>query len=620
MNKISIKSKLYLVATLAGVGMLFMALNQYWTLNHVQALQDIRVLVSDIESSMLMLRRNEKDFLARKDLKYREKFTANYEKLQSKSTALITTLESKGLDSSIASSMGDMFVGYNEIFMALVAQYQVIGLNPKDGLYGSLRNAVHNAESSIKDENNYKLMTDMLMLRRREKDFMLRYDLKYLAKFEKDFASMTQHINEAEIDANTKQKISGFMEKYENDFQALVAATKKVGLNSKQGLRGEMRAQVHETETMFGKLSEGAVQEIGNQNIQSAIVALAMIVLISGFVVFIARQILMPIKSLSTIMSRASAEQDLTLRASIEGKDEISLMANNFNHMMQEFEGLLREILSSSTQLSSAAEELTMITKETDEQMKRQNLETDQVATAITEMTSTVQEVARHANEAASTSQSANDSTNEGMEVVGQNKQHITALAEEVSNAASVINELSVDSEKIGTVLTVIREIAEQTNLLALNAAIEAARAGEQGRGFAVVADEVRTLAQRSQSSTAEIEQIVERLQTSASKAVGVMDSGKERADGSVSRAESVGSSLSEITHAISAINDMNFQIASAAEEQASVSQEIDKNVVNISNIAKETFMNAEQTTQTANSLSSLAHSLNSMVSRFKVG
>jgi len=619
-NKISIKSKLYLVATLAGVGMLFMALNQYWTLNHVQALQDIRVLVSDIESSMLMLRRNEKDFLARKDLKYREKFTANYEKLQSKSTALITTLESKGLDSSIASSMGDMFVGYNEIFMALVAQYQVIGLNPKDGLYGSLRNAVHNAESSIKDENNYKLMTDMLMLRRREKDFMLRYDLKYLAKFEKDFASMTQHINEAEIDANTKQKISGFMEKYENDFQALVAATKKVGLNSKQGLRGEMRAQVHETETMFGKLSEGAVQEIGNQNIQSAIVALAMIVLISGFVVFIARQILMPIKSLSTIMSRASAEQDLTLRASIEGKDEISLMANNFNHMMQEFEGLLREILSSSTQLSSAAEELTMITKETDEQMKRQNLETDQVATAITEMTSTVQEVARHANEAASTSQSANDSTNEGMEVVGQNKQHITALAEEVSNAASVINELSVDSEKIGTVLTVIREIAEQTNLLALNAAIEAARAGEQGRGFAVVADEVRTLAQRSQSSTAEIEQIVERLQTSASKAVGVMDSGKERADGSVSRAESVGSSLSEITHAISAINDMNFQIASAAEEQASVSQEIDKNVVNISNIAKETFMNAEQTTQTANSLSSLAHSLNSMVSRFKVG
>ena len=620
MQNLSIKMKLTIVAILAGLGMLLMAANQFWALSNTGALQDIRVKVSDIESGMLTLRRNEKDFLARKDLKYRDKFANNYEALQGEVASLSAQLEGQGIDSTVAKNLSQALAGYNEKYMTLVAMYQKIGLNPKDGLYGSLRQAVHDAESAIKAENSDKLMKDMLMLRRREKDFMLRYDLKYLTKFDKDFAVITQHISEAEIEQGAKQQITDFMAKYEKDFKALVKANQKVGLNSKEGLRGDMRAQVHSTEEMFSALTEGAVQQIGNQNVQSTMIALVMILLTFALVTYVARGILIPIKNLSTIMNRARAEQDLTIRASIDGKDEISVMASNFNNMLHEFEVLLKEILSSSTQLSSASEELTMITKDTDDQTQRQNMETDQVATAITEMTSTVLEVARHASEAADATRSAETSAKEGMEVVSENGQHIKALADEVSSAAAVINELSVDSEHIGTVLNVIREIAEQTNLLALNAAIEAARAGEQGRGFAVVADEVRTLAQRSQSSTAEIEQIVVRLQSSASKAVEVMNAGKERADSGVERASAVGSSLTSITDAISAINDMNLQIATAAEEQASVSEEIDRNVINISDIAKDTANNSQQTTSTANSLSSLAQDLNTMVSKFKLG
>ena len=509
---------------------------------------------------------------------------------------------------------------YNEKFLALVAQYRKIGLNPKDGLYGALRKAVHNAEAVIKAENNDKLMKDMLMLRRREKDFMLRHEIKYLEKFNKDFSVISRHITAAEIGKDTKQKISGLMAKYDQDFRALVKANQVVGLTSKAGLRGEMRAQVHATEKMFNLLREGAVQKIGNQNTQSAVVALVMILLIAGLVIYIARGILSPINNLSLIMNRASAEKDLTLRADANGKDEISVMAGSFNNMMREFEDLLKDILSSSAQLSTASEELTMITKETDEQMQRQHLETDQVATAITEMTATVQEVSRHASEAVNASSNADKSAQEGMNIVNQNKEHISALAGEVSSAATIIDELSGDSERIGTVLNVIREIAEQTNLLALNAAIEAARAGEQGRGFAVVADEVRTLAQRSQSSTAEIEEIVLRLQSSAGNAVEAMNSGKERADTSVERASTVGDSLTSVTNAISEISDMNLKIATAAEEQSSVSEEINRNVTNITNIAKETVVNSQQTTTTANSLSILAHDLNGMVSKFKLG
>jgi methyl-accepting chemotaxis protein len=233
-------------------------------------------------------------------------------------------------------------------------------------------------------------------------------------------------------------------------------------------------------------------------------------------------------------------------------------------------------------------------------------------------MAATSQEVARNTAAAANAARQADSETQAGREVVNQAIDAIDHLAQEVVSAADVIHRLEAESGKIGTVLDVIRGIAEQTNLLALNAAIEAARAGEQGRGFAVVADEVRTLATRTQESTQEIQKMIERLQTGAKSAVQVMEQGRSKAQVSVQQAARAGTSLDTIATAVSAISDMNAQIASAAEEQGAVAEEINRNITNISQIANQTASGAEQTATASAELAKLAARLQTHVGRFK--
>ena len=262
---------------------------------------------------------------------------------------------------------------------------------------------------------------------------------------------------------------------------------------------------------------------------------------------------------------------------------------------------------------------MSLVMEETKRDTLQQQSETSQVVTAMNEMTATVQEVARHATEAASAANKADHASVEGKKVVLSTMNAIEALSSEVHSAANVISQLEKDSENIGTVLDVIKGIAEQTNLLALNAAIEAARAGEQGRGFAVVADEVRTLASRTQQSTQEIQAMIENLQVGAQTAVKVMDESRAKAESSVSQAAKAGGSLEDITHSVSLINDMNTQIATAAEEQSAVAEEINRNIVNISEIVDRTADGANQTSIASEELASLAAQLQQLVNQFKV-
>jgi methyl-accepting chemotaxis protein len=312
------------------------------------------------------------------------------------------------------------------------------------------------------------------------------------------------------------------------------------------------------------------------------------------------------------------AEGDLSARVDYKAKDEMGHIAKAVNNMAENFRKTVTEVKDATTRLASAAEQTSGVTAQTTAGINQQQTEINQVATAMNQMSSTVQEVARNAVDAASAADEANTTFSEGKQVIDQVIQAIGDLSSEVETASGVIQQLEQESKNIGSVLDVIKSIAEQTNLLALNAAIEAARAGEQGRGFAVVADEVRTLAGRTQESTQEIQEMISRLQAGSTNAVQAMTSGKQMTQEGVEHAAEAGEAMLTINAAVERISNMNTQIASAAEEQSSVTEEINRSIVSISEVAEQSSAGARQTSEASDDLARLADQLKGLVDRFK--
>jgi len=337
-------------------------------------------------------------------------------------------------------------------------------------------------------------------------------------------------------------------------------------------------------------------------------------------VVLTGRSVVTPIRMAARAMHNiAEGDGDLTQRLETSGHDEITDMAVGFNAFVGKTESTIVCVGQATRQIAAAAEQLSAITSSSDEGMERQRGEIQQVATAVTEMTATIQDIAKSAEEAAAGAADADKNARAGGETVSGVVSANQRLAQEVDHIADTIRRFSNESEAIGTVLDVIRSIAEQTNLLALNAAIEAARAGEQGRGFAVVADEVRSLAGRTQQSTTEIQSMIEKLRAGAQEAVDAILVGESTTQETLEQAGKAGEALTQIVQSITRIRDMNTMVASAAEEQAMVAGEIDRSVVRISDLADESAGNSHQTAQASQELSSLGEELHQLVGQFKV-
>ncbi|MCP4321152.1 MAG: methyl-accepting chemotaxis protein [Alteromonadales bacterium] len=331
------------------------------------------------------------------------------------------------------------------------------------------------------------------------------------------------------------------------------------------------------------------------------------------------------ISAISKSMSEVSknlhtiSRGDLTEQINITGKDEVAKMQTSVKEMQQKFLDMLSTINQTSEQLSASAEQTSQIASDTREHIYTQQSQTEMVASAMTEMNATVQDISKSIAETASATDDANNETRVGSERVEETSGAIKELAIDIVSSSEIINSVKNESNTIGSVLDVIKSIAEQTNLLALNAAIEAARAGEQGRGFAVVADEVRTLASRTQDATEEINQMIERLQVGSQSAVSAMTRSSEQAEVVVEKAGFAGESIQSISTAVNQINEMATQIATAAEEQGAVSEEISSNIESINEIANQTASNSEQIATSSSALSGMADKLQGLLAQFKI-
>lgn len=330
------------------------------------------------------------------------------------------------------------------------------------------------------------------------------------------------------------------------------------------------------------------------------------------------QRITKPLSEINKVLDNV-AQGDMTMRLDDSNKDEFGELAKSLNRVTDNLRNLIQGIISRSTQLAAASEETSAVTVESSQAIESQRAQVEQAATATTEMSSTSQSVTQSAEDALHEIKQADNEAERVKTISSNNKLTIEQLAREVAGASQVINKLHQDSASIGGILDVIRGIAEQTNLLALNAAIEAARAGEQGRGFAVVADEVRSLASKTQESTQEIQAMIESLQSGAEEAVSVMAKGQQQADSCVEQSEQAASALEQITQAVSQAHDASEQIATAAGEQHQVSQEISESLESIVAIAEQTAEGANQTSASASEVAKLAEELRLSVEELKV-
>ena len=364
--------------------------------------------------------------------------------------------------------------------------------------------------------------------------------------------------------------------------------------------------------------SELVKNSVSSGNSQTTIIAIVSIIIAIVIAHFTLISITRPLSRVNNMLNVVSSG-DLSRKLDESGHDEFSLLSKNCNRLIDSLRHLIEGIVNRSSQLAAVAEQTSNVTAESTSAIEEQRNQVEQAASATTQMSSTAQSVLSSTNDALDEIKHADEEAERVKVISSRNRTTIEQLASEVDSAAQVINQLQQNSAAIGSILDVIRGIAEQTNLLALNAAIEAARAGEQGRGFAVVADEVRTLASRTQESTSEIQTMIEALQSGASKAVTVMDAGKAKAGDCVNQSEEADEALETITHAVHEAFDRSSQIATAAKEQSVVADEISKNLESIVAIAEQTTAGSQQTAASSNEVARLAEELQQSVQEFKL-
>jgi len=592
----------------------------------MKLLNETLLLVEGGKSGMLTLRRNEKDFLARLDIKYQGKFKDNYGNLMNygkKFNENIDRLELGGDEGRRLGVIVNNLQIYNASFNKIIALHQKIGLDHESGLRGKLRKAVHDAEDLLKEVKLNQLTVDMLMLRRNEKDFMLRKLVKYLDKHDRNYAVFSQHLHQSTLSNAAKAEIGSAMATYRSMFKELGDNYKQLGLTPKEGLQGEMRSSVHVTEENFDALNEGLSRAVQLESSllykELLIITTILLALVAGIVLSIAHSINARLGFLQEYLNKqASNPDDLSELIQIKGKDEIANIARIFNEFIGNFKVTFSQIPEYSDRLEQESNTGEKVTELTHQLALSQQVESGEITEAMQQMLTANEEVAKNIQVAASSAEETDEAVLKGKQFIQDVSLSINSLASKLQASTKVTKELEENSNNISTVLDVIRSIADQTNLLALNAAIEAARAGEHGRGFAVVADEVRTLAGRTQDSTAQIQGLIEKLQKNVKNTVDVMEEGSIGASSTAENASSATHVLNEISQSVGQISELNTRIKTASEAQGILSNDVSQRISSINEMANKTAEESTKARESSVEIKGISSDLKTLVSTYK--
>ena len=621
LNHLSIRTKHTLILSLVIAGLLFTAALGLYQFSHLNQLAAAQFQLQKLDSDILLLRRNEKDFLTRKELRYRDQFSNNFQTLQTHLGELSTLLQELGIDTRLANELKQQTTEYQDNFLALTRLQETIGLDHNSGFYGELRSAVHGIEKAAQASGDYEVLYHMLMLRRHEKDFMLRLDPSYLDKFTAGIEPLRSALilNQKQED----QDAAELLRRYQERFTVLVKEQQKMGLNEREGLFGQMRSSIHQTDAALTHLHE-QLDTLLQTIKQSIMVTLGISILvtfsiITALTIIVSRAIYLPVQSITDKVQHIARDLDLTSLIGHKSGDEIGVLSAAFDRLIGTLRDTVSQVQAGATEVASASEEMSAITKAVGEASQQQQNEVSQAVTAMTEMTSTIQNIATNAGQAASAVNDIHREVTHGRQIADSARTEIETLNTEILQATEAITRLQKDSESIGAILGEISSIAEQTNLLALNAAIEAARAGEQGRGFAVVADEVRTLASRTQESTESIRSTIHEFNKGTADVVSTVLKSRDRAESGIRKVSETSSALEGIYNNIGSINDLNTQIATAAEQQSYAAEEINRNVLAVNDLAATSHEQASQAAEASRALAELASRLNHTVEKFIV-
>lgn len=618
-----IKHKLILNTVLLVVALVAMLGLFYTTQTNLEKLNSAKNLVVHQQVNMLTLRRHEKDFLARLDLSYEQKFNETMNSLFKDQARLKNVMDAYSIDTNTLLELTQDFKEYQADFLSVVTASKKLGLTPEKGLQGELRSAVHNIESELSALNQDALLVSMLQLRRYEKDFMLRNDPKYIASFNKTLDQLESALSKASLPTDKTQLLSSLTEQYRKSFNEYTDGKKALGLTSKEGKLLVMRASIHKTETALDALEVQLTQAIHAKTAFSMMLTeiLCGIIIVVGvfFAWIINRTINSALSTIQTTMREIQTTHNIGLRIDLPAKDEIGFVASSINDMLTDFSRVIADANQTVKEMNTTTMQLSQNAARTSDDAQKQRAETDMVAVSVTEMVGTVEDISRSMDMAASKALSTQENAREGQAKVSSAIDRIRQLSDRLEGSVETVSALAKESESIGGVLSVIQGIAEQTNLLALNAAIEAARAGEQGRGFAVVADEVRALASRTHSATEEISEIIVTLQGRTKGIVSLMEDCRQ--DGILSRDEATitGTVLDQILLNVEEISAMAGSVSTAIEQQTIAANEISKNVDTIREITEDTSASVALNSKASQEIAGQAESLNRSISLFKV-